>query len=228
MKLSIIGAGNVGRSLAQGWSRVGHAIVFGVKSPADQKHVPIASIIPGASVKTVREAVEDAEVVVLAVPWDAAAAACAACGDFAGKVLIDATNPLRFSSGVLELDVDFETSGGEQIAAMVKTARVVKTMNQVGFAVMATADRYPIRPIMFAASDDAAAKRTVLTLVQELGFEARDAGPLKSARLLESLAMLWIDQVVVYGASSDRAFAFVAPTPPTRAQTSDIARSSPG
>jgi len=66
---------------------------------------------------------------------------------------------------------------------------VVKTMNQVGFAVMAGFKNYAAPPVMFAAGDDENAKNLALQLVAELGFDGRDAGPLKIARLLEPLAM---------------------------------------
>jgi predicted dinucleotide-binding enzyme len=155
-------------------------------------------------------AVADADAVVLATPWDTVPAALAACGDFAGRLLIDATNPLRFGAAGLELAVGFETSGGEIVAGLAKGAAVVKTMNQVGFAVMAGPKDYAAAPVMFAAGDDVTAKKLALQLVAELGFDARDGGPLKTARLLEPLALLWIDQVMVHGAPGDNAFAFLS------------------
>jgi len=83
-------------------------------------------------------------------------------------------------------------------------------MNQVGFAVMAAAEGYAVRPVMFAAGDDADAKAVALGLVGDLGFDGRDAGPLKMARLLEPLAMLWVSQVMVHGAPGDSVFAFLS------------------
>jgi predicted dinucleotide-binding enzyme len=209
MHLAIIGAGNVGGALGKGWARVGHTIAFGVPSPDNPKHAPAAQAAGGASVNSVADALRGADAVVLAVPWDAVPAALAACGDLSGRLLIDATNPLRFVDGRLDLVIGFDTSGGERVAELAKGADVVKTMNQVGFAVMADAGNYAAPPVMFAAGDNAAAKALVLKLVAELGFEAIDAGPLKSARLLEPLAMLWTNQVVVHGAPGDNAFAFL-------------------
>ncbi|HEX3408426.1 MAG TPA: NAD(P)-binding domain-containing protein [Caulobacteraceae bacterium] len=209
MRLTIIGAGNVGAVLGKGWARAGHVIVYGVRNPQDPKHGAAAEGAGGAKVASVAEAVVGADAIVLAVPWAAAPAAVSACGDLAGRVLIDVTNPLRSNDGALELAVGFETSAAEQLAALAKGAAVVKTMNQVGAGVMAVAAAYTPRPVMFAAGDDEKAKALALGLVSDLGFDARDAGPLKMARLLEPLAMLWTSQVMAHRASPESAFAFL-------------------
>jgi predicted dinucleotide-binding enzyme len=214
MRLAIIGAGAVGGALGKGWARAGHTIVYGVPTPSDQRHASAAEAAGGAEVQAVGAAVRNADAIVLAVPWEAAPAAVAACGDLSGRVLIDVTNPLRFGGAGLELAVGFTTSGGEQVAALAAGAAVVKTMNQVGFAVMAGEKRYAAAPVMFAAGDDAPAKALALGLVADLGFEAIDAGPLRMARLLEPLAMLWIDQVMVHAAPANNAFAFLRVGPP--------------
>lgn len=209
MKLTIIGAGNVGGALGRGWSQAGHQITYGVRAPDDPKHGAAARAAGNASLARNAEAVRDADAVILATMWDAVPSALAECGDLTGKLLIDVTNPLRFGAAGLELALGFTTSGGEEVAALAKGAAVVKTMNQVGFAVMDNARPYAAPPVMFAAGDEAGAKRLAMDLVAQLGFEAIDAGPLKNARLLEPLAMLWIDQAMVHGAPSDNAFAFL-------------------
>ena len=210
MQIAVIGAGNVGGALGAGWAKAGHRITYGVPAPDNPKHQPVAKAAGDAVITSVPAAINDADVIVLATPWDAVPAALAACGDLSGRVLIDVTNPLQFGADGLELAIGFNTSGAEQVAALAKGAAVVKTMNQVGFAVMAAASNYVTPPVMFAASNDAGAKALALKLVADLGFDARDAGPLKIARLLESLATLWIDQVMVHGAPGTNAFAFLS------------------
>lgn len=209
MRIAIIGAGNVGASLGRGWARAGHRIVYGVTDPAQAKHAAVAEAAGRAAVAKVADAVAGADVIVLAVPWDAVPGALSACGNLAGRVLIDVTNPLRSGADGLELALGFSTSGGEEVARMAQGASVFKTMNQVGFAVMSDTGGYPVRPVMFVAGDDAARKPDILALVKDLGFEAIDAGPLRQARLLEPLAMLWIDQVMSHGAPPSNIFAFV-------------------
>lgn len=209
MQIAIIGAGNVGGALGMGWAKAGHNIAYGVPSPHNPKHQPVAKAAGDAAITSVPAAVKGADVIVLATPWTGVPTAIAACDDLTGRVLIDVTNLLQFGAAGLELAIGFNTSGAEQVAALAKGAAVVKTMNQVGFAVMADARNYAAPPVMFAAGDDAGAKALALKLVADLGFDARDAGPLKIARLLEPLAMLWIDQVMVHGAPGTNAFAFL-------------------
>jgi predicted dinucleotide-binding enzyme len=200
MRLGIIGAGNVGRAIGAGWAAKGHDVVYGVRDPSKSQ-------APGVS-RSVAEAAGDAEVVVLTVMFHAAEAALRDCGDLSGKILLDPTNPLAPDEGGLKLSVGFETSSAEFIAART-AATVVKSLNQVGAAVLANAWSYPVRPIQFVAGDDAQAKQTVSALVQDLGFEVLDAGPLRAARLLEPMAMVWIDQAMRCGMAADRAWALI-------------------
>ena len=195
MRIAVIGAGSVGGTLGKGWAERGHQVTFAVKDPADAKLRSLLGSIKGkADAKPVRDAARDAEVVVLATPWDANADAIRAAGDLAGKILIDVTNPLKPDLSGLALGHD--TSGAERVAAMAKGARVFKALNQTGFENMAN-PAYPAgKAVMFVAGDDPAGKKTVLELVSGLGFEAVDAGNLQAARLLEPLAMLWIHLMV--------------------------------
>jgi len=209
MRITILGAGNVGGALGRGWARAGHDIVYGVRDPADAKHEPVAAAAK-ARVKSLAEAVQNAEAVVLAVPFAAVDETLSAAGDLAGQILVDATNPLRMGAGGLELALGFDRSGAEQVAARARGASVFKTLNQVGFEVMADASGYAPPPVMFVAGDDAARKPTVLKLVADLGFHAVDAGGLAVARLLEPFAMLWIHMALDRQAERDNAFAYLS------------------
>jgi predicted dinucleotide-binding enzyme len=144
---------------------------------------------------------------VLAVQWSVVKAAIEACGDLTGRLLIDVTNPLLFNTSGMELTIGFTTSAGEQVQA--PGARVVKTLNKVGFDVLADASSYAFRPVMFVAGDDDEAKGQASGLVRDLGFDPEEGGPLKTARLLEPMAMLWIDHVYRRGAPRDCAFALL-------------------
>lgn len=206
MQIAIIGAGNVGASLGRGWARAGHHICFGVVNPENPKHQTALQGADGSRIATVADAIKDAEVLVLAVPWDAVPDVLRACGSLDGRLILDVTNPLKSGPDGLRLALGFSTSGGEEVARLATGASVFKTLNQVGFAVMSNTQGYSSRPLMFVAGDDAAKKPLVLELVSTLGFEAVDAGPLHNARLLEPYAMLWIDQTMNHGASTTNAF----------------------
>jgi 8-hydroxy-5-deazaflavin:NADPH oxidoreductase len=203
MRLAMIGAGNVGSALGRAWLRVGQDVVFGIPDPSDPKY----RALPQEKLFKPAEAARDVEIVVLATPWPATEAAVKGLGDLSGKILIDCTNPLGMGSDGLDLALGFETSGGEQVASWAVGASVFKSFNQTGAENMAKASLFPMRPVMFVAGDDEAAKPTVLSLVSKIGFDAIDAGPLRIARLLEPYGMLWIDQALNRGRGVDFAFA---------------------
>ncbi len=197
MKIAIIGAGNVGGALGRSWAEAGHAITYAVRDPAAEKiKTRLAATGHGAVATLAAAAVESAHLVVLATPWEAMPAALKSAGSLVGKILIDCTNPLKFTPGVgLELTLGFTDSGGEAVARWAPGAWVVKAFNTYGWENFADA-HYPnaanLKPVMFLAGDDPAAKDTVARLAGEIGFEPFDAGGLRAARELEPLAMLWI------------------------------------
>jgi predicted dinucleotide-binding enzyme len=196
LNVAIIGAGNVGSALAGALRRGGHTVTFGVRAP-DPGWPDQASIA---------EAVRAADATILAIPFAAAAEVIAAAGGLAGRVLIDATNPLGMTEGGLGLTMGHTTSGAEQIAALAPAARVFKAFNQTGFENLSGADAYADRPVMFVAGDDPAGKQTVLALVADCGFEPVDAGGLRASRLLEPFGMLWIELARKRGHGPEFAF----------------------
>jgi predicted dinucleotide-binding enzyme len=205
MRIAIIGAGSVGATLGRAWIKHGEDVIWGLRDPADPKY----AALPKDRRKAPAEAVKGAETVVIATPWSATAAAVKSLGSLAGKIVIDCTNPLGMGPDGLQLVLGFNTSAGEQVASWAPDAFVFKTLNTTGAGNMASAADYPIKPLMLVAGDDAGRKPVVMELVGKLGFEAVDAGPLKNARLLEPLAMVWIDQAMKRGRGRDFAFALV-------------------
>ncbi|HSE91707.1 MAG TPA: NADPH-dependent F420 reductase [Methylomirabilota bacterium] len=205
MRIAVIGAGNVGGALGRVWAQRGHQVVFGVRDPEAGK---IRTLVQGAGANAtaarIAPAVAGADVVVLAVPWSATGDTIAAAGDLRGKILVDATNPL--TPDVSDLAIGHDTSGGEQLARRVPAARVVKAFNTIGAMHLADPTFGGQRASMFLCGDDAAAKATVAELAQAVGFEPVDVGPLRQARLLEPLAMLWISMAVAHGFGPNIAF----------------------
>jgi len=210
MHIAIIGAGNVGGALGKGWARAGHAVTYGVPDPSEARHRATAEAAGGAIVASVLQAVQAVDAIVLAVPFDAVGDALAAAGDLSGRLLIDVTNPLRMGAAGLELSLGFDRSAAEHVASLAPRATVFKTLNQVGFEVMANTVGYAAPPVMFVAGDDDARKPVVMTLVSDLGFHAVDAGGLRVARLLEPYGMLWIHMALDRKAGLDNAFAYLA------------------
>ena len=183
MKIALIGSGNVGSALGAAWVRAGHQVACGSRDPSGDKP------LPNASVTDVKSAIENAEVVVLAVPWSAVPGVVGQICDWKNKVLIDCTNALGPG---LALALGFNTSAGEQVATLARNARVVKAFNTTGAGNMQN-PKYGGRGVtMFYATDDSAAASVAEKLIRDVGFEPEFAGPLKEARYLEPLAALWI------------------------------------
>jgi hypothetical protein len=205
MKIGIIGSGNVGGALGGRWAKLGHEVIFGTRNPQGIDVQQLAAKASGkTSVATLADAAREGEVVLLSTPWPATQQIIAGLGDLNGKILIDATNPLL--PDLSGLTHGTTTSGGEQVASWARSARVVKAFNTVGANIMANSTFDGHKPVLFYCGDDAEAKQVVKKLIDELIFEAVDAGPLTQARLLEPFALLWISMALVHGLGRDFAF----------------------
>jgi 8-hydroxy-5-deazaflavin:NADPH oxidoreductase len=145
----------------------------------------------GASVQAASEGSSiDSAVVVLAVPYAAAAPIVQQYGDqLAGKIIVDITNPVDFTT--MSPAVPGDTSVAEEIAKVAPTgAKVVKAFNTT-FAGTLIAGQVAGQPLdVFIAGDDADAKTTISRLVTSGGLRAVDTGPLRRARQLEALGLL--------------------------------------
>ena len=190
MKIGIIGSGNVGATLGRRFAEAGHAVAFGSRHPDSAESQDLARV-PGARVVSPAEAAQSSEAIVLATPWPATEEAVRGAGDLAGKILLDCTNPIlpEFKG----LDFANTSSGGEKVAEWAPGARVVKIFNSIGFAVMADPRFGDQRALLLYCGDDPDAKSVARDLAAQIGFDPLDAGPLRQARLLEPMALLWIN-----------------------------------
>jgi 8-hydroxy-5-deazaflavin:NADPH oxidoreductase len=195
VRIAIVGTGSLGQALGKRWAALGHRVCFGTRNPAEARVQQLVSEAGHAtSAATVADAAESAEVVVLAVPYDALEQTFRNAGDLGGKILIDCTNPVAMGADLLRqgLLIGHDASAGEEVARLAPGARVVKSLNTVGAPVVAAPQSGDDRAVMFYCGDDESAKQTTARLLDELGFDPVDCGPLNSARLLEPVAMLWI------------------------------------
>lgn len=201
MKIAIIGSGHIGAGLARAWRRAGRDVTFGARDVGDAELVTLCEQI-GARAQTVADAAKGADVVVLAMPYAALDGVLQATGDLAGKIVIDCTNAV--GRGMV-LQFGHTTSSAEELQKQIPNARVFKSFNAQGAENLA-APVYGDTPASnFFCGDDPAGKEVVRALVEEVGFDAIDAGPLTSARLLEPLMVLWIKAAASLG-SRDIAF----------------------
>lgn len=209
MKIAIIGSGNVGGALAKSSVRAGHTVTLTAKDPA---HAEAKAKDTGArAVRSAVEAVKEAEIVILAVPYSAVDAVLGELGDaIAGKVLIDVTN--RTKRGVIAESID-GSSAAEQIQRTAPKAKVAKAFNYA----FASRQGDPMVDGMaldgFVAADDADAKAKTLALAGSLGFRPIDAGPLAMARALEALGILNIALQMQHGWPWQSGWKLIGPTP---------------
>jgi|SRR5579883_846444 len=205
MKIGILGAGNVGTTLGKAWVNQGHEVIFGVRDPqADKVKTLLDELNSRAKAATIAETTIAAELVALTVPWDAVPEVLQQVGDLSHKICLDCTNPLVANK--LHQTADLATSGGEQVAAWLPKARVVKIFNTVGWEIMAQPQYGDETATMFYAGDDPEAKAVAAQLAREVGFEPIDAGGLSAAGYLEDLAGFWGQ--LVYGQGMGRAIAW--------------------
>lgn len=208
MKIGILGSGDVGRTLGAGFAARGHDVKLGTRSPEKEAMREWASKAgPRASVGTFADAASFGEVVVVATRWDGTESALklARAASLEGKLVIDATNPLTMKDGELGLALGYTESGGEQVQRWLPGARVVKCFNNVGALHMVDPSFAGGPPDMFLCGDDPSAKKVASELASSLGWSVVDLGPLRRARLIEPLAMVWI-QHAIDTKSRDHAF----------------------
>ncbi|CAM9944460.1 unnamed protein product [Discosporangium mesarthrocarpum] len=137
MKIAVIGAGPVGTSLGDKLQAVGHEIKYGTRSPDSDKTAKTLSEHPGTTAAAVPDACTWAEAVVLAAPGsnddEGIIALGKSLGDgVAGKLIIDATNPLSPFPAGLEVRWTQTKSGAEILQEAVPTAKIVKAFNTIG------------------------------------------------------------------------------------------------
>ncbi|RLJ37659.1 NADPH-dependent F420 reductase [Acidovorax sp. 106] len=205
MKVTVIGAGNMGSAFVRQLVGAGHQVSVAARDAA--KAAQVAAAHPGAVAVPAAGAAQGADVVVVATGYADAVAALRTADVQAGQTVIDITNPL--TADYMGLTLGHSTSAAEEIAKAVPQAALVKGFNTVFAAVLAEgADFGSGRKVsVFVASDSAPAKQHATQLATSMGFEVVDAGGLKNARYLEPLAGLNI--YLGYGAGLGTA---IAPT----------------
>lgn len=201
--IAIIGTGQVSNALGPRFAELGHDIAYGSREPSrDDVKDLVARTGHAASATTPAEAAAAADIVVLAVPGEVIETVTKGLGDLAGKIIIDPTNPLRRrEDGLFEMAV--ETSNAELIQGWAPDAFVVKAFNTLNWRTMvepASAGGPVSIPIV---GDNAEAKAVVATLVEGIGLEPIDLGPVRHAHIVEGMLILWINNRYVRGEPFD-------------------------
>jgi hypothetical protein len=192
-KIGVIGSGQVGETLANGFAKHGHEVMRGSRDPSklgEWKRVAGDKAKTG----TFEETARFGEIVVLAVKGKAAEEALSLCASaLDGKVVIDTTNPIADApptNGVLSYFTGPNDSLLERLQKRTPKARFVKAFSSVGSALMVN-PKLPSKPTMFICGNDKAAKEQVRSILDDFGWETEDAGAVEAARAIEPLCILW-------------------------------------
>jgi predicted dinucleotide-binding enzyme len=183
MNIGIIGAGGIATAFAQQVLKAGHQVTLSNSRGPESLAGVVRELGAGARAGTRQQAAE-AEIVLVAVPWQQLPAALADLPPWAGRIVIDANNP------VLQPGFRLAELGGRNssqvFADLVPGARVVKAVNTLPVAVLAADPQQSGgKRVLFVSGDEAAAKAEVVRLLQALGFATIDLGPLAVGGVLQ-------------------------------------------
>lgn len=191
MKIGILGSGRMGGNLGTLFAQLGHAVTFSYSRSTLRLDELARNAGANARAATPREAVTDADLVLLAVHWTQVEHVLGQTGSLAGKIVMSCCNPLNAED--TELVIGHTTSGAETLAARLPGAHIVAafqaTPSEVMFDVFAARDR-ALRPSLIFCGDDAGSKAIAADLINAVGFDPVDAGALRIARFIEPFGML--------------------------------------
>jgi len=201
-RIGVIGSGDVGKALTAGLAKHGYDVVIGTRDAA-KLEAWRKGLTGTVRVGSFSDAARHGPIVILATHGAGTEEALRIAGPahFAGKVVLDATNPLDFSAGMPPtLFVGTTDSLGERVQRALPEARVVKCFNTVANAKMVDPTWSEGAPRMMICGNDAAAKREAEALLKELGWPgALDLGNIQGARWLEAIVPLWVRAGAVLG-----------------------------
>lgn len=203
MNITFIGIGNVGFALADNLAKSGHTVTIAARDTNSESVKKGLAANSSLKAFSPAEAIAAADVVFLATPYGANAAALSGLESaLAGKVLVDCTNPVGAG---LTHGLESKTSGAEEVQKLGPAAKVVKAFTIYGYENFIDSS-YPgygdVKPAMLIAGDDAPAKEAVAKLCADLGWKPVDVGPLANSLHLEHMTLLWIKMGRVQGKGS--------------------------
>jgi predicted dinucleotide-binding enzyme len=184
VRIAVIGTGKMGRGFAAALSSR-HEVVFGSRDPGRAGKVVRSTGAAGAM--SAAEAAAGAEVVILAVPWQAMDETLVRLGQLAGTVVVDVSVPYGKEREALG-----RRSSGEVVQKRLPRARVVKGWNHVFARYLTAPEVDGIAPSVLLAGDDRDAKRIVSALAREMGFHPVDVGSLRESYHLDRLVSMML------------------------------------
>lgn len=194
--VAVIGTGDMGDSLGPRFASLGYQVVYGSRNPGSERvQALVARTGPGASAAESAAAAARAGIVILAVPWPAMETVAQTLGDLSGKIVIDVSMPFEQGEDGYPQHL-LKTSSAEMIQAWNPGARVVKTFATMGSQLLDDPDSEGGPVSIPIASNDRAAKEQVAGIVAAIGLDPVDFGPLRMARDIETLQMIYMIPLV--------------------------------
>jgi predicted dinucleotide-binding enzyme len=194
--VAVIGTGDMGDSLGPRFAELGYQVVYGSRTP-EREDVKALVMKTGehASANTQLEAAQQADIIVLAVPWPAMEMVARNLGDLAGKIVIDVSMPFEQGDDGYPKHM-LKTSSAEMIQGWNPGAKVVKTLATMGSQVIDEPLVEGGIVTIPVASDDRQAKERVAAIVAGMGLDPVDFGPLRMAREIETLQLIYMIPLV--------------------------------
>jgi predicted dinucleotide-binding enzyme len=198
MEIGVLGTGAVGRTIGTKLWQLGHEVMLGSRDEANPKAIAWANKCngPRAFSGNFRNAAQFGEIIFNCTLGTASLNALQMAGaeNLKGKILIDISNPMDYSTEPVTLAVCNTDSLGEQIQRAFPETQVVKTLNTMNFNVMVDPDKVPGRTNVFVSGNDLAAKETVTKILRDwFGWKSIiDLGDITTSRGVEMYMILWV------------------------------------
>jgi len=197
MNIGVLGTGMVGHTIGSKLVELGHDVMMGSRDEANPKAIAWARDAGRhALYGTFMNAAAFGEIIFNCTLGTASLNALQQAGaeNLKGKILIDTSNPIDYSTEALTLTVCNTDSLGEQIQRAFPQARVVKTLNTMNGNMMVEPEKLPERTNVFVSGNDIEAKATVIAILRDwFGWKAViDLGDITTSRGVEMLLPLWV------------------------------------
>jgi 8-hydroxy-5-deazaflavin:NADPH oxidoreductase len=197
MKYAVLGSGGVGQSIAKGLLNLGYEVMIATRDNTKPELLELHSSFPILlKIGSFEDAAKWCELAFLSTKWDGTENAIHLTNpeNLAGKVVIDITNPLDFTSGMPpKLYIGHTNSGGATIQRLLPKSHVVKTLNIINANNMVNPIYTSGIPIMLLCGNHEEAKKTVSSILKQFGWQdIQDLGSIEQSSLMESLCILWV------------------------------------
>jgi predicted dinucleotide-binding enzyme len=197
MKITILGAGNIGGTLGKKWLASGREVVFGVRDVKSPNLLQSLETAKGAVVASIAEAIAGADVILFSTPWATVPEIAAAnTKGLDGKIIIDATN--NFAGPVIN-----NLSTLEKAAP---NAKIYRAFNSLGWNLLANPTVNTEQLDMFYTGPDGETKAVIEKLIAEIGLRPIRVGNNDRITLVDNMGALWANMVYQQGWSRQTAF----------------------